>query len=150
MSITITHSCVEKLIAETGFKALIESYADESAIAGMPRPDAQFEMYRELEAGGMLRVLVAKDGDQVIGFMVLLETQFMHYGQLVVTTESYYVDPSFRSTGAGLQLLRVAEQHARDIGAAGFFVSAPVGSRLETVLPRVGYRATNTVFFRQL
>ena len=68
----------------------------------------------------------------------------------LAVVESYFVASKHRKSGAGLALLREAERIASDRGAHALLVSAPHGGRLADVMPRVGYRETNRVFFRSL
>ena len=129
---------------------LYSVYADEASIQGLGTPDPQMDTYRQLEAAGILHTLIALKAGKVIGFLSFLLSPLPHYGQVVATTESYFVAPEHRKGGAGLRLLREAEVKARELGAIGFFVSAPAGGRLAKVMPRSGYRLTNEVFFREL
>ena len=69
---------------------------------------------------------------------------------MVATTESFFVDPDKRQSGAGIKLLRIAEAVAKDLGAVGLLVSAPFGGKLADVMEKVGYTETNRVFFRGL
>ena len=67
----------------------------------------------------------------------------------VATTERFFVK-AHRKTGAGLRLLRAAEEKARALGSPGLLVTAPFEGDLFQVLPRVGYQETNRVFFKSL
>lgn len=129
---------------------LLAEYAIESAIPGMGPPKAQLETYRQLEAVGALHLFGAFQGDALVGFLVMIVSVLPHYGALVASTESYFVACKARKSGAGLKLLQEAENLARILGVAGFFVSAPIGGRLERVMSGKGYRETNRVFFRGL
>lgn len=129
---------------------LLAEYGEESAIEGLGPPSAQIAIYHQLEQAGGLHLIGAFDGGVVIGFLILIVTVLPHYGALVATSESFFVAKASRKTGAGLLLLREAERMAKEKGAAGLLVSAPADSQLEAVLPRVGFRETNRVFFRGL
>lgn len=129
---------------------LLAEYGVESVIDGLGKPAAQFELYHQMEATGALHLIGAwLDGD-LIGFLILIVSVLPHYGTRIASSESFFVARAARKTGAGLKLLRAAEQHAKDLGAAGLFISAPTGSRLERIMPAEGYRETNRVFFRVL
>jgi GNAT superfamily N-acetyltransferase len=78
----------------------------------------------------------------------VLKPVIPHYGVAIAVTESFFVGKEYRKSGAGLKLLRAAEAHAE--GAPGLLVSAPVGGTLAEVLPHLGYRETNRVFFKEL
>lgn len=129
---------------------LLAEYGAESAIEELGPPAAQLDTYRQMEAVGALHLLGAFDGDALVGFLVMIVSVLPHYGACIASTESFFVARAARKSGAGLKLLHEAEQLAKSLGAAGFFVSAPMSSRLEKILPGVGYRETNRVFFRRL
>ncbi|QQV54340.1 GNAT family N-acetyltransferase [Ralstonia syzygii subsp. celebesensis] len=129
---------------------LLAEYAAESGIPELGAAHAQVEIYRALEAGGVLHVLGAFRGDDLVGFAFVLVSVLPHFGQVVGTTESYFVTRDARKGGAGLALLRAAEKLSRERGAKAFMVSAPAESRLTCVMPGAGYRETNRVFFKAL
>lgn len=130
--------------------ALLAEYGAESAIEEL-RPHAmQPDLYRQLESSGALHILGAFKDGQLIGLISLIVAVMPHFGKAIATTESFFVRPAFRKTGAGIKLLREAEAMATRLGAVGLFVSAPIGGRLAQVLPGTGYRQTNQVFFRGL
>lgn len=135
---------------ESAPNALLAEYGRESAIPELGPVNPQFPIYKVMEANGSVRMIGAFRGDQIVGFIALLVSVLPHFGVVVGTTESFFVASHDRKSGAGLRLLRAAEDMAREMGAVGFFVSTPVGSRLERVMPGIGYRETNRVFFRSL
>lgn len=134
--------------AEPNIDALFAQYADESAIAELGHHDVRMDIYEAMETAGALRVLVAHRDNVLVGFAVLTFAVLPHFGKLISSTESFFVAPDARKGGLGVKLLRAAEQAAKDAGAIGLFVSAPVKSRLASIMPRSGYRQTNEVFFR--
>lgn len=132
------------------FSPMVERYADESAIPGMPRPNRQSQMYLHMEQANLIHWAGAFVDGRLVGFVSLLASVLPHYGAMVGTTESFFVEPEYRKTGAGKMLLREAEKIAASLGAVALLVSAPSGGRLEAVLPRSGYQESNRVFFRRL
>ena len=149
-SISIKPCSVADIESAPNVADLLAEYAEESALDALGGANPQWETYRQMEAVGVARVLGAFQREKLVGFLVLLVSIVPHFGKLLASTESFFVAKSARKTGAGLKLLREAENIARDTGAVGFFVSAPMGSRLAKVLPGVGYRETNRMFFRGL
>lgn len=146
--ITIRPCTVDELASAPGFSEALAEYADECAIPELGRHDAQLETYRALEVSGHLRLIGAFDGDDLAGFILLIVSIVPHYGVKTAASESIFVRPRYRHTGAGLSLIGAAEVMAKVEGAAGLFITAPVDSRLVKVMPGVGYRETNRVFFR--
>lgn len=149
--LAISRISIDDLRFAPGIDALLRDYAAESAIAGLPVPKAEWLTYARMEHHGALHVIGAYIDGQLVGFCNVLVSLSPHYSVLIAVTESLFVSPSHRSTGAGLALLREAENVARERGAAGLLVSAPTGGTLAAVLERSkGFRETNRAFFRGL
>lgn len=146
--VTIRPCTVAEVFAAPNIDELLAEYASESSIAGLPSAVPNRDLYAGLEATGFMQVIGAFEGERLVGFLVLVVTVNPHYSQILAVTESYFVAAEHRKTGAGLQLLAVAENLAKQKGALGMFVSAPVQSRLARVMPGIGYRETTRAFFR--
>lgn len=131
------------------FPALAAEYKAEAAIAGLPDPDEKAASYGVLESSGCFNIYGAFLDGRLIGFVTVITPIIPHYGAAVGVTESCFVAQAHRKSGAGLKLLRAAETHARKAGAPGLLVSAPYAGRLAQILPRLGYRETNRVFFKE-
>lgn len=148
---TIRRITFNELCGDPEFQKLVDEYADESAIKGMPEKNPDSNAYQTMERLGMQHFFAAYDDETLVGFVTVLVTPVPHYSCKMGSTESFFVAKEYRKTGLGLRLLREAEACAIEHGAAGFFVSAPSGGRLADVMPRIkGYRETNRVFFRSL
>ena len=133
---------------DPNFEALIEEYAQESAIKGLPHPNAKRESYEHLYSVGVMHPWAAYKDRRLIGFIGLLLPVVPHYSEVIGTTESYFVASKYRNTGAGLRLLKAVEQKCKEVGAKGLLVSSPSGGRLAEVMPRLGYAESNVVFFK--
>ena len=148
--VTITLVTAAEFWSQPNIQAILEEYALECSIAGLPAPAPSRELYAALESSGAMRVLGAFLGGTMIGFAVLLVTLNPHYGKPLAVTESLFVAGEYRKTGAGVRLLRAVEAVSVEMGAIGLLVSAPIGGRAAEWLPSSGYRETNRVFFRGL
>ena len=149
-TIRIQPCTVAELADAPNIAALLAVYGIESAIDGLGGPNARLDLYTQMEAAGVLYPIAAFQGDDLIGFLILIISVLPHYGACVASTESFFVASAARKTGAGLKLLHEAERIAAEHDALGFFVSAPTGGRLDQVLAATHYRETNRVFFRRL
>lgn len=139
-----------ELIGNPQFDLLVSQYDDECSMKEMPPINWHKDMYVAMETAGVLHSFAAYDEEKIIGFAVVLATVVPHYSALVATMESIFVGAEHRSTGAGLKLIRMVEGFAKEIGAVGLFLSAPHGSDLAKVTPRIGYTKTNEIFFKGL
>ena len=127
---------------------LMDEYGAESAMIALGPQRPQFPTYRLMEEIGTSHSFGAFQGEDLVGFIIILVAVLPHFGLRVASTESFFVTCSARKGGTGLRLLRQAEEFAKELGAVGFFVSAPIGSRLESVMPKAGYSEASKIFFR--
>lgn len=148
---TVRRISVTEAFTHSTLPALCREYAEESAIYGLPDPQEKLAAYQALEAGGsdVFCAYGAFLDDMLIGFIVLLTPVLPHYGVAVAVAESLFVGKAHRKTGAGTLLIRRAEQRAREMRSPGMLFSSPSGGRLSVLLPRIGYRETNRVFFKE-
>lgn len=145
----LVKSCsVAELDAASNMLELLEEYAAEAAIGGLPHPSVKKEAYYYLESVGGIATFGAFLDDILIGFITVLAPEMPHYSAKVAVGESFFVAKAHRKTGAGLRLLHAAENYAKASGSLGLLVSAPFGGNLAEVLPHVGYIETNRVFFK--
>lgn len=130
---------------------LLLEYANECATPEIGTPRIQPEIYRAMEASGVLFVICAHKEDRLIGFINLIVSVLPHYGVATAATESFFVEKNERTSGAGMMLLREAEKVAKDVGAVTLLVSARTGSQLAALLDaKKSYRETNRIFTKCL
>jgi GNAT superfamily N-acetyltransferase len=146
--VNVRHCTIKEIEQQPNFSELVEEYAAESSILGLPHPSAQLPMYHVMEDAGALYTFGAFLDQVMIGFVAVLSHVMPHYGATASTTESFFVAKAYRKTGAGTKLRQAAEVYAENRGSSGLLISAPHGGQLAQVLPHVGYRQTNDVFFK--
>jgi GNAT superfamily N-acetyltransferase len=125
-------------------RVISREFTEESLAPGLPRSAPNWPAYRALEAAGLLHPITARLDGLLIGFVGVL------LAPPIATTERIFVLKAHRKSGAGLKLLHVAEEAARRLGSPVLQVVAPIDGGLSKVLPRVGYRESNRVFFKIL
>ena len=141
---------VSEIESSSNFSQLLHEYSTELVVEGAPAFSAKMEVYYNLERIGSLQAIGAYLDDELVGFVTVLVSVFPHCGVLMAVTESLIVAKAYRKTGAGIKLIRAAEECAKGKGSPCLFISAPFGGNLAEVLPHVGYVETNRVFFRKL
>jgi hypothetical protein len=147
---TVIRECTfDELASAAGFDALCAEYAAESgrmAEFGTPKVDAN--SYRAMEAAGVAQCIGVWRGDELAGFGVVTISVLPHYTKLIGCLISFFVTANARMGSAGTRLRQAAERIAQERGAVGLMISAPCDSRLDVILPRNGYRATNRLYFK--
>lgn len=148
MGLIIRKCTISEIENSPNISDFLTAYASESAIKGLPHPSAKAKTYKALEDIGAIQVIGAFVDNLIIGFIIILSNVLPHYDVQAAVSESFFVLKSYRKTGAGLKLLREAENYSKDSGACGLLISAPIGGDLAKVMPHIGYLETNRVFFR--
>lgn len=150
---TIRKCTVDQIMLSPDFAVVGTEYEATMGNPVLPSPMEQLtgklETYRSMEASGMLHAFGAFHGEQLVGFLSLIMPIMPRYSTMIAVSESYYVLREYRSTGAGLRLLKAAEDLAFGRGSPGIYVSAPWGGALGTVLERRGYTASNVIYFKK-
>jgi GNAT superfamily N-acetyltransferase len=148
MAIVIRKISIAEIEAAPNFQALVDEYAAEGALEGLPTPATKLAIYKDIEAACIFHTFGAYFDDLLVGFLAVLTSVSPHYGAPVSTSESFFVSKEHRKTGAGLKLLHEAERYGKESGSSGILVCSPSGSPLSKILECVGYRETHSVFFR--
>ncbi|SEB24780.1 GNAT family N-acetyltransferase [Paraburkholderia sartisoli] len=139
----------DELASAAGFDALCAEYAAESGrMAEFGPPKVDVDAYRAMEAAGMAHCIGVWCDDELTGFGVVTLSVLPHYTKLIGCLISFFVAERARNGSAGTQIRKLAEDIAKERGALGMMISAPSESRLDVILPRSGYRATNRLYFK--
>lgn len=150
MGLAIRKATIAELAEVPHIYELLDEYASESSISGLPHPFAKVEVYKNLEANGAIEVIGSFLDGELVGFIIVLAPILPHYSARVAVVESFFVMKEYRKTGAGLKLEKAAREYAKEQNSCGILFSSPVGGSLAEVLPKIGYTETNRVFFRSI
>ena len=143
-------SNVDEMLANAG--ALFSEHWEEIALnkeVMVLKPDEA--KYRNLEANGMLLILGAFEGDQIVGYSVNVVTNHPHYADLITcSNDLLFVTEGKRNGRLGLQLIRTTEKAAKECGASLMLWHAKPGTPLEKMMPRLGYGVQDIIFSTQI
>ncbi len=110
-------------------------------------PEQMAAMASHLVTNDMCTVLVAEQAGAIVGMLGLVAAPHFLSGEMSAGEVFWWMEPEAR--GAGLRLLKAAEQWARDKGATGLQMIAP-DDRVGAVYTRLGYRLIERSYFRRL
>src|ERR1700723_3378204 len=143
MSDLVIRPCtISDLENAENFPDLIEEYAKESAIHGLPHPNAKMSLYKQIETAGAIYPFAAYLRGALIGFATVLMSIIPHYGIGIAVTESLYVAEEHRKTGAGIKLINTAKGCAKHHGSPGILICAPTGGVLAELLAKSKWTET--------
>ena len=149
MGVIIKRCTVNDLLDDPAFQSLLEEYANELAVEGLPHPKAKIATYIHLEKLGLIHPIAAFYDETLIGFINVLMGNNQHYGIDIALSESYFVSKKHRNTGAGTKLRKEAEILAEELKSPGFYISTPPDGPLAEVLPHAGYVETSRHFLKR-
>lgn len=141
---------VADLVASPRLADLLREYGEEYPTKDFGEPRMQVAQYEHLERAGLLHPIAAYRGEELVGFVAVLVAVQPHFGNKIALTESLFVASSERTSGAGLKLLREAQRLAKEHQCLALMSSAPIGSRLEKLLPMLDYKPNTTAFYKIL
>lgn len=108
--------------------------------------------YRVLEDANRLRTYTVRDDGALVGYAVFLVSTGLHYmHSLQAKQDVLFVDPSRRGRGAGIKLIRFADQALADEGVQVVYHHAKLAHpALGRLLEHAGYAPVETVYSRRL
>ena len=151
-AVTVLPVSFRAILSAPNAATLLTTYAKHCLV---PDPEPQPQLYEAMERAGIFQAFAAYFNDGVdeilIGFVGVIRSIVPHDGHLIAATESLFVDPDYRSTGAFFMLIAAAESFATDSGCRCLLASARVGSALDLILSRRGgYEKTHNQHTRWL
>lgn len=148
----IRECAVDEIFDSTDFTVLSDLYRAECQRNNdLPSDAPDRETYMALDRAGLLIVIGAYVGATLHGFAAAIKSPALHHGSApTAMIDTIYMRPATAGLScSGYRLIAQVEITARERwGVPGVYISAPVGGRLERILPRLGYTATNTIFYR--
>lgn len=113
------------------------------------KPD--YDKYRFLEESGIMRTLVAYEGNVVIGYSVNFIQPHLHYSDLISCyNDIVFLSKEKRNSPVGLKLLRATEKAAKEWGADMMLWHVKEGTSIDSILPRLGYCVQDIVYSKTL
>ena len=150
MSVEIAKVRFEDLNSDPAWHDLVREYIGESSYEMLPEPGPNVELYQAIEDAGVLSCFGAYVDGKLIGYQMAMTSVIPHYHDLIMSNESLFVSKDYRSTGAGMALIRAMMAHGKDRGAKAFLATAPLTNGLSKVLEKMGFEPTNTVLCKKL
>jgi GNAT superfamily N-acetyltransferase len=113
------------------------------------KPD--WDRYRSLEEINSLVTLALYDGDKIVGYSAILIYKNLHYSDLIdAFNDVLYVLPEYRKGRAGLKLIKMTEEVARQRGAHRILFHGKPDTVFSSLMPRMGYEIHDIVFGKEL
>jgi GNAT superfamily N-acetyltransferase len=107
--------------------------------------------YQRMEAAGMLLILAAWEGAELVGYSVSMIETTLHYADLTVcVNDVVFVLPESRHAQTGLRLIKETESMAKQRGAQLMLWHAKEGTALHALMPRIGYEVQDIIYSKEI
>jgi GNAT superfamily N-acetyltransferase len=128
---------------------LVAEGYEEAKVMGLPNGGLHLEMYRFLDEKGAIKIVKAEIDGELIGYVVVLLHVSMHYSTRLGQVETIFVAKKHRHTGAGLKLIREAENIAQEEKVPVLFFNCPISSAYNELMATKEYEATHTIYCKR-
>lgn len=114
---------------------LVEANWGESRIPVPLDLDSTRNTYTQLGEAGLLFTAVAYDGDDAVGYAIVVKTPHMlNHNVLTINVSGFYISPTHRRGKLLTRLMGEVRQYARQSGGHHIMWHAPAGSSFERAL----------------
>jgi GNAT superfamily N-acetyltransferase len=112
-------------------------------------PDIGF--YAAGEAAGLIRCYTARDGDNLVGYVVFFVRHNPHYrASLQAVQDVLFLLPEYRSGMAGVRLIREAERYLASEGVQVVYHHVKRTNKVGELLVRLGYEIVDEIYAKRL
>jgi hypothetical protein len=118
-----------------------QAHHDEVGPKGFPM-DPDYESYSEYADLGMLHVVTARLGAELVGYHVSIVTGALHYRSCVTAlVDGYYLRPDCRKGMNGINFLKFVDLSLQSIGVNRVYTTTTAHSNKGAIFERLGYTA---------
>ena len=142
---------------EEGFRAIRhelsqliqEHYQEVASAPGKVVLEPAWDRFEALEAAGLLKVLTARDGDALVGYVIHIIAPSLHYRDLIQAhDDAHFLKKTHRKGFAAIKMLKAAEEMLRKygVGSVSYHTKNREDINRGTVFKRLGYKAHETIY----
>lgn len=133
-------------------KPLFPAHYEELCVTKEYPLDPDYEMYERLAQWNMLRCIVCRMDDELIGYIVFIVKPHLHYKSCKTATEDiYYVKKEHRRGKIGIKLFQYAEKVLKEMcGVNRIILHTKVHLDNSRLFEYLGYKQTDKMFTKLL
>ena len=113
------------------------------------KPD--YARYFSIHEKDMLQVILCKDDDKIVGYIVFFICKHLHYIDCVLATEDiYYLKPEYRKGRTAIKMFKFAEQYLKSLNVDMIKYGTKIHSDNTSLFEYMGYSFTEKVYTKML
>jgi len=106
-----------------------------------------WDVYRDLEAQGKLKIFTARDGEILVGYFVVVVCNNMHYkDHIFASNDIIFLHKDYRKGFAGIKLIKFAKKCLTDDGVSILTINTKVHQPFDRLLERLGFNLIERVY----
>lgn len=117
---------------------------EKDVTAFLPNPD--WKRYLTMDASGMLHIIAVRDDKKLVGYFIGLLYPHIHHQEMMGFTDMIFLRKEYRKGWTGYQLLKLASEMFRGLGAKKMYIGVKVDPKIRKVLKRLGFTHSEDTF----
>ena len=110
-----------------------------------------YERYAQIEAAGMIHLIVARAAGKIVGYFCLILNRHLHYkNDLMAMSDFYYITPTARTSRNAIQMFEFAENTLRERGVSVISATTKVHKDKSEFLDYMGWKWTEKQYSKVL
>ena len=133
-------------------KPLLEMHWREIALYQDQFPlNPDYEKYKSLDAAGVVHIVTARIGGELIGYYISFIMPHMHYRDCIVAmNDILFLKKEYRQGRTGMKLIAFAEQDLKRTGVKRIMMHVKTTHDFGQLLERMGFTNTERTFEKLL
>lgn len=133
------------------FKAMTQAHYDEIETLKEFPLDIDYETYESVYKQNKLVLVTAKDGDELVGYIVFFVMNHLHSKNCLAAHEDlYYLKPKYRKGFNGIKMFKFAQDHLTNMGVDLVLYATKVEFDNSKLFQYLGCKPIDKVFTKLL
>lgn len=132
---------------------MVEHWNEVASLAKQAPLDPAWEVYEKVDEAGLLRVITAREGGELAGYVVMMLSPALHYKSVLTANDTaHFLKKSHRKGLAGARLLKAAENSMREEGVhmLRFHTKARPDINKSRLFEALGFKLQELIYLKHL
>ena len=133
-------------------KPLIDKHWDEIALhKDKIKLNPDWEMYEALNKIDRLRIFTAREGEELVGYFIVLIHKHMHYqDHIYALNDIIYIKPEKRGSTLAYRLIKYVEKELKDSGVSVLMVNMKTHAPFDRLMEGCGFSNVERVYSKYI
>lgn len=129
-------------------KPLLDNHYEEIALnRDVIKLNPDYEMYEKLCNAGFMRIITARNDNELIGYCICVIKYHLHYkDSLTALNDIFYIKKEYRKGLTGVKLFVKTEEILKKYGVQRIIMNTKTHHDVGAIFDRLGYHETERVF----